>query len=600
MFRAATSDAPAARRTAGARSTRGTRWLRRLLLLTVWGSLGAAVGLLALAWDLPRPEQALAATRRPALTLEAANGQLISTTGDLYGDSLRLRDMPRHLPAALLAIEDRRFETHGGLDPIGLARAAWANLRAGRVVQGGSTLTQQLAKNLFLSPDRSFRRKAQEVLVALWLERRFSKAELLEIYLNRVYLGGGAYGVDAASRLFFGVSARQVTVWQAALLAGLPKAPSRLNPRSNPEGAAARARDVLRAMSETGAITEAQAQREGERIALPARPSRGSGWFSDWAAEDLAERFPGAADLVLRTTLDVRIQSVAENRLAALLAGPGAAAGVGEGAVLVMEAATGAVRAMVGGVDYRASQFNRAVAARRQPGSAFKPFVALAAIENGMDPSDTVSDEPLTLGGWSPGNGAWRSRGAVTLEDMLAHSVNTAAVRVLIRGGGARGVAAVARRLGLAGPFPGDATLALGTGQATLLELVGAYAAFSNGGLLVEPFGLAAARAGGALRPLPQRPPTRAMEPAHAAAIRRALEAAVSRGTGRAAAVPGRAAGGKTGTTQDFRDAWFIGFSGRHVVGVWLGNDDASSMDDVRGGTLPARLFHDILEALPR
>ena len=597
MFPAATPDA---RRAAEARSARGTRWLRRAFLLAVWGSLGVAAALLALAWDLPKPEQALAATRRPALTLEAANGQLISATGDLYGDSLRLRDMPRHLPAALLAIEDRRFETHGGLDPIGLARAAWANLSAGRVVQGGSTLTQQLAKNLFLSSDRSFRRKAQEVLMALWLERRFSKAELLEIYLNRVYLGAGAYGVDAASRLFFGISARQVNVWQAALLAGLPKAPSRLNPRANPEGAANRARDVLRAMADTGAITEAQAQREGERIALPPRPSRGSGWFSDWAAEDLAERFPGATDLVLRTTLDTRVQSVAEARLAALLAGPGAAAGAGEGAVLVMEAATGAVRAMVGGADYRASQFNRAVDARRQPGSAFKPFVALAALENGMELSDTVSDEPLTLGGWSPGNGAWRSRGAITLEDTLAHSVNTAAVRVLFRGGGARAAAAVAHRLGLAGPFPNDATLALGTGQATLLELVGAYAAFGNGGLLVEPFGLAATRAGGVLRPVPRAAPTRAMEAAHAQAVRRALEAVVARGTGRAAAVPGRVAGGKTGTTQDFRDAWFIGFAGRHVIGIWLGNDDASPMDDVRGGTLPARLFHDILEALPR
>ena len=414
MFRGETTRTPTERSVAAARSVRGTRWLRRALLLTVWGSLGGALLLLALAWDLPRPEQALATTRRPALTLEASNGQMISTTGDLYGDALRLRDMPRHLPAALLAIEDRRFETHHGLDPVGLARAAFANLRAGRVVQGGSTLTQQLAKNLFLSPDRSFRRKAQEVLMAFWLEGRFSKAELLEIYLNRVYLGGGAYGVDAAARLFFGVSARQVTLWQAALLAGLPKAPSRLNPRANPEAAASRARDVLRAMVEAGTITEAQAQREAERIVLPPRPSRGSGWFSEWAAEDLAERFPDATDLVLRTTLDLRVQAVAEDKLAALLAGPGAAAGVDQGAVLVMEAATGAVRAMVGGADHRTSQFNRAVYARRQPGSAFKPFVALAAMERGMDASGTVSDEALVLGGGRratvPGAAAARSR----------------------------------------------------------------------------------------------------------------------------------------------------------------------------------------------
>ncbi|MFT8244060.1 transglycosylase domain-containing protein [Roseomonas sp. BN140053] len=604
MFRApATSPSPpppsaaAPARTAPRRMGRVLRWF---LLVAVWGSIAAALGFLALVWDLPQPERALATTRRPALTLEASGGQLLTTSGDLYGDSLHLRDLPRTVPAALLAIEDRRFMSHPGLDPIGLLRAAWANISAGRVVQGGSTLTQQLAKNLFLSPDRSFRRKAQEVVMALWLEHRFSKAELLEIYLNRVYLGSGAYGVDAAARLYFGVSARRVTPWQAAMLAGLPKAPSRLNPRANPEGAANRAREVLRAMAETGALTEEQAQAEGERIALPPRPSRNAGWFADWVQDEVAERFPDAGDLVLRTTLDLRTQQVAEAKLRALLENQGARANVGEGAVVVLDATSGAVRAMVGGGDYRTSQFNRAVDARRQPGSAFKPFVALAALEAGMDLSDTVSDAPLSLGSWSPGNGTWRTRGAVSIEEMLAGSVNTAAVRTLLRAGGPGPATAVAQRLGLTGPFPNDATLALGTGQATLLQLAAAYASFSNGGLRVEPFGLLATRVGTATRVLPQPTPARVLDPDHAAAIRRALTAVVTRGTGRAAAVAGRAVAGKTGTTQDFRDAWFIGFSGRSVIGVWLGNDDASPMEEVSGGSLPARLFHEVLEALPR
>jgi len=569
-------------------------------MLTVWGGLALGVLLLLFAWDLPRPEAALETTRRPSVTLEAADGRLLSTSGDLYGETVRLRDLPVHVPTALLSIEDRRFRAHFGLDPMGLLRAAWVNLTSGRVAQGGSTLTQQLAKNLFLTPERSLRRKVQEAMLALWLESRFSKDQLLEIYLNRVYLGGGAYGVDAAARLYFGVPARRLAIWQSAVLAGLPRAPSRLNPRANPRGAAERGAEVLRAMAATGALTEAQAAAEAERIAFPPRPSRDSGWFADWVNEDLATRFPGSADLTLRTTLDLRVQALVEQRLEALLAGPGAAADVGQGAVVVLDAATGAVRAMAGGRDYRRGPFNRAVSARRQPGSVFKPFVYLAALEHGLAPDSTVSDLPLTLGRWSPGNGGWRSRGDLPLEEALAHSVNTAAVRVLARAGGAREAAAVARRLGLAGPFPNDATIALGTGEASLLELTAAFAAFTNGGMRVAPHGIASARADG--RPVPAGlvPPSRAVQTENAAAIRRMLEAVVTRGSGRAAAVSGRPAAGKTGTTQDFRDAWFVGFSGGTVIGVWLGNDDASPMDDVRGGTLPARLFHDILEGLPR
>jgi len=602
------ADPPPARRGGKVRAAPAVRARRRLagriaawgVMGLVWGGLALGVLLLVFAWDLPRPEAALEATRRPSVTLEAADGRLLSTSGDLYGETVRLRDLPIHVSAALLSIEDRRFRDHFGLDPVGLARAAWVNLASGRVSQGGSTLTQQLAKNLFLTPERSFRRKVQEALLALWLESRFTKDQLLEIYLNRVYLGGGAYGVDAAARLYFGVPARRLAIWQSAVLMGLPRAPSRDNPRVNPTAAAERGADVLRAMAATGALTAAQATEQAERIAFAPRPSRDSGWFADWVGDGLADRFPGSADLTLRTTLDLRVQALVEARLEAMLAGPGAAADAAQGAVVVMDAASGAVRAMAGGRDYRRNPFNRAVTARRQPGSVFKPFVYLAALEHGLAPDSTVSDAPVTLGRWSPGNGGWRARGDLPLEEALAHSVNTAAVRVLQRAGGPREAAGVARRLGLAGPFPNDATVALGTGEASLIELVGAFAAFANGGVRVVPHGIAAARAEGRALPPGNPAPERAVGGGDAAAIRRMLEAVVARGSGRAAAVPGRPAAGKTGTTQDFRDAWFVGFSGGTVIGVWLGNDDASPMDDVRGGTLPARLFHDILEGLPR
>jgi penicillin-binding protein 1A len=576
------------------------RWLRALLLLAIWGGVGLAGLLLALTWDLPRSDIALNATRRPGVTLEAADGSIIATAGDVHGEIVRLAALPPHLPAALLAIEDRRFRQHLGLDPIGIARAAWVNWTSGRVVQGGSTLTQQLAKNLFLTPERSLWRKAQEAALALWLEWRFTKDELLEIYLNRVYLGAGAYGVDAAARLYFGVPATRLSLWQSAVIAGLPKAPSRLNPRSAPDAAAARGAEVLEAMAETGFLTRAQATAAIESIRIAPRPSRGAGWFADWVMDDLAERFPGNADLALRTTLDPAIQAVVEQRLGALLTREGARARVGQGAVIVMEATSGNIRAMAGGRDFRASPFNRAVQARRQPGSAFKPFVFLAALERGASAEEMVADGPLTLSGWSPGNGEWRSRGTITVEDALAHSVNTAAVRMLQRGGGPREVAALARRFGLAGPFPADATLALGTGEVTLLELTAAYAAFANGGLRPAPRGLAGARADGRAVAVPAAATQRVAAPEHAQAMRRMLEAAVARGTGRAAQPQGgRIVAGKTGTTQDFRDAWFIGFAGPLVIGVWLGNDDASPMAEVRGGTLPARLAREILEAIP-
>ncbi|MFL1462384.1 transglycosylase domain-containing protein [Roseococcus sp. DSY-14] len=567
------------------------------VLLAIWGALGLGALLLFLTWDLPRADAALAAQRRPSVTLQMADGGLLATQGDLYGETLRLRDLPAHLPAALLAIEDRRFREHRGVDPLGIARALWRNLSEGEVVQGGSTLTQQLAKNLFLSRERSFRRKVQEAILALWLEGRFTKDQLLEIYLNRAYLGAGAWGVDAAARVYFGTSARRLNLWQSAVIAGLPQAPSRHNPRSNPEGAMARARDVLRAMAETGAITPAQRDAAIAEMAIPPRPSRQGGWFADWIFEDVPTKFPDSRDLVIRTTLDRRWQEAVESRLAALLDREGAGARVGQGAVLVLDAQTGAVRAMAGGRDFRRSPFNRATDARRQPGSTFKAFAYLAALEHGLGPGDAVADTPVTLGRWSPSNGGWRARGSITLEDAFAHSVNTAAVRVMQAGGGPRAVAEAAGRLGVEGRFGRDASVVLGTGEATLLDMTAAYAALANGGRRVTPFGMA--RIEGVNLAMPDMP--QVVQPAHAAAMRQMMLAAVQRGSGRAAAVPGLVVGGKTGTTQDYRDAWFLGFvqtGGQTLaIGVWLGNDDNAGMEEVKGGTLPARLFREVVEA---
>jgi penicillin-binding protein 1A len=565
-----------------------------LVIALVWGALAAAVVLLWFAHDLPRPEAALDGARRPSITLQDRSGHVFATFGDVVGDPLRLTDMPRYLPAAAVAVEDRRFWHHPGVDLIGLARATWTNLAAWRLVQGGSTITQQVAKNLFLTNARTFRRKVQELLLTLWLEHRFSKREILEIWLNRVYLGAGTWGVDAAARTYFGVSARRVTLWQAAVLAGLPRAPSRFNPRADPVAAAARARVVLTAMADTGAITDADAKAAMAQIAFPPPPPLAAGWFADWAADQAQSLAPPDTDVTVRTTLDPGLQAIAESRLVALLDGPGAAAGVSQGAVVALDAASGAVRAMVGGRNYRQSSFNRAVLARRQPGSAFKPLTWLAALEKGVRPDDSILDAPIRIGSWSPADSERRYLGEITVEEALAQSINTSAVRLLLQAGGPRTVARLAARLGITDKLPNDASLALGTGEVGLLELSSAYAAFFNGGARITPFAVEALRAGGNFSIAARAPPASVIDPDLAAMMARMLTAVVTRGTGRAAAVTGRAVAGKTGTTQDYRDAWFIGWIDGEIIGVWLGNDDSRPMKSVQGGSFPARLFHDI------
>jgi len=541
------------------------------------------------AWDLPRPSSALDAERRPSLTLEDRTGRIFAAYGDVVGQPMHLSDLPSYVPEAVVAVEDRRFWQFPAIDPIGLARAAWVDLTSGRVVQGGSTITQQVAKTLFLSNARTVRRKVQELLLTLWLDHSFSKQQILEIYLNRVYLGAGCWGIDAAARLYFGVSARHLKLWQAAVLAGLPRAPSRFNPRANPDAARARAEQVLRAMVDTGKITPAQAQQATAEIAFPPPHAKAAGWFADWAADQAEDALPPGKDANLRTTLDPRLQGVAETQLQALLDGPGRQARAGQGAVVVLNAATGAVRAMVGGRDYTSGSYNRAVLARRQPGSAFKVFTFLAALQHGKTPDDTVLDGPIRVGRWTPRDFEPHYHGEVTLTEALADSLNAAAVRLLLADGGPLVVAAEAARLGIADRLPDDASLALGTGEVGLLEITASYATFFNGGRRVTPW---------AVQDLPHPPPQQVITREHAAMMAGMLRAVVTRGTGRVAAVPGHVVAGKTGTTQDFRDAWFIGCIDGTVIGVWMGNDDNRPMKGVTGGDLPARLFHAIAVAV--
>ncbi|HUA78670.1 MAG TPA: PBP1A family penicillin-binding protein [Acetobacteraceae bacterium] len=577
-----------------ARAGRFFRALRLAVILSVWGALALAAVVLWFARDLPHPQDALLAVRRPSLVLEDHAGRIFATYGDVVGQPLTLGEMPAYLPEAVVAIEDRRFWSEPGFDPLGMMRAGLADLLAGRVVEGGSTITQQVAKNLFLSDARTLKRKVQEALLTLWLTHAFTRREILEIWLNRVYFGAGAWGVDAAARIYFGVSARNVSLWQAAVLAGLPQAPSVLNPLADPQAAAARGRQVLAAMAASGAITPAEAASAAAQIHFPPPVTVGGGWFADWVSEQARPDLPPGQDVVLATTLDGTLQATVESRLDSLLAGPGAAAGVHQGAVVVLDAATGAVLAMAGGRDYRANPFNRAVLALRQPGSAFKPFVWLAALEKGYRPSSPVLDAPIDIDGYHPHDFDPTYLGRVTLTDALAFSLNTASVRLLLAAGGPEAVIRVARRLGITSKLPDNASLALGTGGVSLLELAGAYCSFFNGGLLVTPHGLASISTGGGSIPLGTPQPLPAIDPSLAAMMAKMMTAVVSRGTGRNAAIAGRTIAGKTGTTSDFRDAWFVGWTDGDIIGVWLGNDNASPTKNVDGGSLPATLFREI------
>jgi penicillin-binding protein 1A len=569
-------------------------------LAAIWGSIALAAVIGFYAYDLPDIDQALTATRRPTVSLLAAGGEEIAAFGDLYGASLDLRQLPPALPAAVLSIEDRRFYDHFGLDPIGLARAAWKNMQAGRVVEGGSTITQQVAKNLFLSNERTIRRKVQEVLLALWLEHKLSKDEILTVYLNRVYLGAGAYGADAAARRFFDKPAQRLTLYESALIAGLLKAPSRLNPLNDPAAAAQRAAVVLAAMVDAGSISSddrALALNGQARAAALPREARAGRHFAAWVFDELPDfARAGGRDLVVHTTLDLNLQRAAERIVARALERDGEAAGAAEAAVVVLSP-DGDIKAMVGGQDFSESQFNRATQAHRQPGSAFKPMVYLAALENGFTPDSRMQDGPITVEGWQPRNFERTYRGSMSLGESLVHSVNTVAVQLAERVGRQK-VIAVARALGISSPMAPTPSLALGTSLVTPLELTQAYAALANGGLGVfaRAIDRVETREGDVLYQRSGGGTGRVAEEGAVGALSLMLRRVIDEGTGRAAQLD-RPAAGKTGTSQDFRDAWFVGYTADFVCGVWVGNDDDRPMKNMTGGRLPAAMWRDIMTA---
>lgn len=577
-----------------------------LVRLAMLGALVIAVigsgWLWSVARDLPDTSGLAEVERTASIIYQDQEGRLIARRGSSHGQIADLDDLPPYLIDAVLAVEDRRFYSHPGVDVIGTGRAILANIRAGRVVQGGSTLTQQLAKNLFLTPERTMRRKVQEMMLAFWLESQFSKDEILELYLNRVYFGGGAWGVEAAATRYFNKPASQLTLGEAALLAGLLKAPSRYSPVADDRRAAARATVVLDLMTQTGRITE------NERITAASVPIRvfsgasspGAQYFIDWLSERVREiAGPDHDDLIVRTTLDINAQRAAEAALVQVLSDEAAASGATQGAIVSLSH-DGAVRAMVGGVDYNRSQFNRAVLARRQPGSAFKAFVYASAFEAGLGPDDRREDAPVRVGDWSPQNYNNEYRGWMSLREAFARSSNAVAVRVAEETG--RGhVARLAERFGIESQLRIDRSLALGAYEVTPVEMATAYLPFANGGYGGRAFGIERieTRAGEVIyEAQPQMRPV--LDLRNYGRMRDLLQTVVREGTGRRAQVPGYLVGGKTGTTNDFRDAWFAGYAGELVTAVWTGNDDNTATDRATGGGPPARIFSAFMRGAPR
>ncbi|WP_165380334.1 transglycosylase domain-containing protein [Candidatus Finniella inopinata] len=579
-------------------------------MMMIWGVIVLGLLILWFSHDLPDLKNIQINSRKPSVTVQSYDGAILGTYGDLYEDMVQVHDLPPYVPQALMAVEDRRFYHHFGVDIIGLIRATYANYRAKRVVQGGSTLTQQLAKNILFTQgtyninDRSYKRKIQEVLLAIWLELKFSKDQILTLYLNRVYFGSGTYGVDAAARRYFNKSARNLTVFEAAVVAGLLKAPSKYSPAQHPKRAKERAKVVLELMVGAGFIRDYQSYLEqGEKeLADNARErDQGVRHFSDWVYETLPQ-IVGAIDkdLIVITTLDVGMQRHAERVCKHYLEEMGKDLKVSETALIAMTP-SGAIKAMVGGKDYGDSQFNRVTQALRQAGSAFKTLIYLAALESGMTPDSMMDDTPFEQGNWKPSNFKWRTRGMVTLREGMAHSVNSVSIR-LTQQVTPKKVAEVAKRLGITSRLSHDLSISLGTGEATLLELATAYATFANQGLAVWPYGIWEIRdkSGNILYQHPNNPGKQIVNTTVLQGMRDMLRAVVETGSGRAANIDASVAG-KTGSNGD-KDAWFFGYRENQddsenkgysniVVGVWVGNDNNKPMAKVStGGRMPTRI----------
>lgn len=573
-----------------------------LVRLGIAGIIVAGIAVIYFARTLPDIRELNTIKKQQGITITTEDGRVVANYGDVYGEYIPYERLPKHLIEAVVATEDRRFFAHGGIDLFGISRAMVINVTKGRVVQGGSTVTQQVAKNVFLTPKRTLERKIQEVLLAFWLEGRFTKEEIMAIYLNRVYLGSGAYGVDAAAKRYFNKRGTELNLAESALMAGLLKAPSRYSPAASPERAEKRIHQVLVNMVDAGYLRESEVQPALESFRKgPERESDGGNvrYFTDWVMDEIPEYVGNAEDdLIVATTFDPKLQGYAVDALENKLAADGGKLNITQGALVAMTP-EGAVKAIVGGQDYGKSQYNRATQAKRQPGSIFKLFVYLAALEAGFTPESTVVDAPVVMqvGNkvWTPGNYTGNYKGEIPMVQALRESLNTVAVRLSQYTGVGR-VADMAGRLGLPG-IPRHPSIALGAVEATLMDMTGAFAHLANGGVKVEPYAILEikTRDGKELFKREKKDQPRILAEGTVEMMNYMLIDAVRRGTGTRAALAGRAAAGKTGTSQDFKDAWFVGFTNQLVAGVWVGNDNNAKMAKVTGGAVPAPIWHDFM-----
>lgn len=580
------------------------RWLRRLfywsLVLMLWGGIALAGVVVYIAAKMPPTSDWAIPDRPPNVKILDVNGKLIANRGTTGGEEVGLREMSPFIPQAVIAIEDRRFYSHYGVDPIGLGRAVYTNITKGRATQGGSTITQQLAKNLFLSPDRTLERKVQEVMLALWLEHTYTKDQILEMYLNRVYLGSGAYGVEAASRRYFDKSAKDVNLNEAATLAGLLKAPSRLSPARDPKAANDRAKLVLAAMRDQGMIGLKE-----QAIAESEPPTRAAAYWSgseNYVADAVVSELPKLiaetkSDVTIHTTIDLDLQKVGEEAIRDLIAQNGKKMDVSQGALVSIDG-TGAVRAMIGGYDYANSQFDRATEARRQPGSTFKPFVYLTALEQGRTPDSVRNDAPVRIGKWTPSNYNGKYFGEVTLATALSHSLNSIAAQLVMEVG-PQAVVDTAHRFGIQSKLTANASLALGTSEVTLMELTDAFVPFANGGYRAPVHMITKITDGDdkTLYDYPAEQQQRIITEQVLGMMNAMLRRTVEDGTAKRAKFGNWPAAGKTGTSQSSRDAWFIGYTANLTTGVWFGNDDGKPTKKITGGGLPAMAWKTFMTA---
>lgn len=596
-----TMPQPAARRKPKKRRSWPSRIARSLVywgfVAAVWGAI-ALVGAVTIYSVTAEDPLKAGLSKQPAkVTLLAENGKVIAEKG-LRRSHIKLKDMPPHLIQAVLTTEDRRFFYHYGFDPMGIARAFIANYKAGRVVQGGSTITQQLVKVLFLKPDRTYWRKMEEVLLSLSLEYRFEKDLILELYLNRIYFGAGNYGIEAAAQHYFGKSVSDIGLYESAILAGLIRSPTYYAPTTNLERSLERGKVVLTTMREAGDISPTQFQTalDNPPSLRNYLPSQSYGYAIDWVLQQLPELgLDLKADMAVETTIDYEMQAVAQRIVKDKMDSQGANYNAGEAAAVIIDR-DGAVKALVGGRDYTKNQFNRAVQGKRQPGSTFKPFVFLTALEKGLSPNSVVHDGPLRVGNWSPKNYNDRYFGDVTLRDALAKSMNTVSVR-LTEWAGRDDVVKTAHRLGIASKLDANASIALGTSEVSLLELTSAYVPLANGGFSAMPHIIKTVRDvdGHIVYDVGRTNWGRIIRPEDVAAMNDMLTATIRFGTANKASIDPHPAAGKTGTGQGYRDAWFVGYTAHYATGVWLGNDDFTPMKRVTGGSLPTQIWRDLM-----